>query len=262
MSLAAMPRRMGVMLAPQLKQWESEGRYLTTVLFQHKVFCKDCGNPTAPPDRTLLLLHGFPESSFSFHKVLKELAKLFDHVVLFDFPGYGLSDKPIANYTHSLFEQADVALQVWKERGVTGGRVLSHDTGDSVHTELVASGPVAEGQNLPLPYRRHPSLANWHACSGRCLTATGRSKQRATEMDRTALSILGDASALAEPMDDQIGDLKVVLFHHHHVAVPFYAESRVHGPLDAVDGGDRFVAELAALIIVRAGRAFVAEHDE
>src|SRR5215468_3658893 len=87
------------MLAPQLKQWESEGRYLPTVLFQHKVFCKDCGNPAAPPDRTLLLLHGFPESSFSFHKVVEGLAKLFDRVVLFDFPGYGLSDKPIANYT-------------------------------------------------------------------------------------------------------------------------------------------------------------------
>ena len=83
------------MLAPQLKQWEAEGRYLTTVLFQHKVFCKDVGNPAAPPDRTLLLLHGFPESSFSFHKVLEGLAKLFDRVVLFDFPGYGLSDKPL-----------------------------------------------------------------------------------------------------------------------------------------------------------------------
>jgi len=126
------------MLAPQLKQWESEGQYLKTVLFQHKVFCKDVGNPAAPPDRTLLLLHGFPESSFSFHKVVEGLAKLFDRVVLFDFPGYGLSDKPLANYTYSLFEQADVALQVWKERGVTGGHVLSHDMGDSVHTELVA----------------------------------------------------------------------------------------------------------------------------
>ena len=80
------------MLAPQLKQWESEGRYLKTVLFQHKVFCKDVGNPAAPPDRTLLLLHGFPESSFSFHKVVEGLAKLFERVVLFDFPGYGLSD--------------------------------------------------------------------------------------------------------------------------------------------------------------------------
>jgi pimeloyl-ACP methyl ester carboxylesterase len=126
------------MLAPQMKQWASEGRYLKTVLFQHKVFCKDVGNPAALPDRTLLLLHGYPESSFSFHKVVDGLAKLFDRVVLFDFPGYGLSDKPLANYTYSLFEQADVALQVWKEQRVTGGHVLSHDMADSVHTELVA----------------------------------------------------------------------------------------------------------------------------
>ena len=55
------------MLGPQLREWESDGRYLKTVLFQHKVFCKDLGNPAAPPCRTLLLLHGFPESSFSFH---------------------------------------------------------------------------------------------------------------------------------------------------------------------------------------------------
>src|SRR5690242_4763365 len=106
------------MLAPQLKQWESEGRYLKTVLFQHTVFCKDVGDPAARPDRTLILLHGFPESAFSFHKVVRGLAKLFDRVVLFDFPGYGLSDKPRANYTYSLFEQADVALRVWRGLGV------------------------------------------------------------------------------------------------------------------------------------------------
>jgi pimeloyl-ACP methyl ester carboxylesterase len=126
------------MPAPQVKQWESDGRYLKTVLFEHKVFYKDVGNSAASPERTLLLLHGFPESSFSFHKVLAGLAKLFERVVLFDFPGYGLSDKPLAKYTYSLFEQADVALEVWKECGVTGGHVLSHDMGDSVHTELIA----------------------------------------------------------------------------------------------------------------------------
>ncbi len=84
-----MPRGREAVLAPQLKQWESEGRYLKTVLFQHKVFCKDVGNPAAPPDRTLLLLHGFPESSFSFHKVVGGLTQLFDRVVLFDFPATG-----------------------------------------------------------------------------------------------------------------------------------------------------------------------------
>jgi hypothetical protein len=77
------------MLAPQLKQWESEGRYLKTVLFQHKVFCKDARDPAAPPERTLLLLHGFPESSFSFHKVVEGLAKLFDRIVSSTSPATG-----------------------------------------------------------------------------------------------------------------------------------------------------------------------------
>jgi hypothetical protein len=38
----------------------------------------------------------------------------------------------------------------------------------------------------------------------------------------------------------------------------------LRGPAGAIDGRDRFVAELAALIIVGAARAFrvVAEHDE
>jgi pimeloyl-ACP methyl ester carboxylesterase len=126
------------MRLPQLARWESEGRYVNSTLFGHKVFCKDVGQPAAAPERTLLLLHGFPESSFSYHKVVAGLARVFERIVLFDFPGYGLSDKPVENYTYSLFEQADIALQVWRQLGVSGGHLLSHDMGDSVATELVA----------------------------------------------------------------------------------------------------------------------------
>lgn len=126
------------MLAPELKQWEAAGRYVPTDLFQHQIFCREIGNPAAAPDKTLLLLHGFPESSFSYHKVVAGLAQVFERIVLFDFPGYGLSDKPVTNYTYSLFEQADVALQVWRQLGVKGGHLLSHDMGDSVATELAA----------------------------------------------------------------------------------------------------------------------------
>jgi pimeloyl-ACP methyl ester carboxylesterase len=126
------------MLTPELKQWETEGQYLRTVLFQNKVFCKQVGDPAAAPEKTLLLLHGFPESSYSFHKVVAGMAKVFQRIVLFDFLGHGLSDKPVENYTYSLFEQADLALQVWKQLGVRGGHLLSHDMGASVATELVA----------------------------------------------------------------------------------------------------------------------------
>jgi hypothetical protein len=39
------------------------------------------------------------------------------------------------------------------------------------------------------------------------------------DMDELVSSVLGDGGALAEPVDDQIGDLEIVLVHHHHVAV-------------------------------------------
>lgn len=99
---------------------------------------RDCGDPSSGPGKTLLILHGFPESSFSFHKVLPGLEERFGRVVLFDMPGYGLSDKPVESYGYSLFEQADAALQVWRHLGVRGGHLLAHDMGNSVATELAA----------------------------------------------------------------------------------------------------------------------------
>lgn len=121
-----------------LQQWESAGQYLEIGPFRHKVFTREIGDPSADPSRTLLLLHGFPESSFSYHAIVEGMAKQFSRIVLFDMLGYGRSDKPLENYTYSLFEQADLALQVWQKLGVKGGHLLAHDMGVSVTTELVA----------------------------------------------------------------------------------------------------------------------------
>ena len=126
------------MLLPELQAWKEEGHYLTATLFDHQVFYKEYGNVNAKPEQTLLLLHGFPESSYSYHKVIDGLTEMFERVIVFDMIGYGLSDKPEVNYGYSLMEQADIALQVWKKLGVKGGHLLSHDMGDSVATELIA----------------------------------------------------------------------------------------------------------------------------
>lgn len=122
----------------ELKQWEESGEYITYGPFQHKMFVKQVGKTKAKADKTLLLLHGFPESSYSYNAVLDGLSEVFDRIILFDMIGYGLSDKPIDDYSYSLMEQADSAFQVWKHFGVTGGHMLSHDMGDSVATEIVA----------------------------------------------------------------------------------------------------------------------------
>lgn len=123
----------------ELSKWEHHGAYITIKKGKGlKVFVQEVGNSEATPNKTLLLLHGFPESSFSYHLVLKGLQQYFERIILFDFPGYGFSDKPRAGYSYSLLKQADVALEVWKHFGVSGGHLLAHDMGNSVATELVA----------------------------------------------------------------------------------------------------------------------------
>ena len=123
-------------MAPELEHWAAGGDYLQTKLLGHRVFFRQWGAPKAAAGDTLMVLHGFPESSFSFNKVVDGLAKKFRRVVLFDMLGYGLSDKPEAGYGYSLFEQADLALEVWRHLGVSGGHLLAHDMGTSVATEL------------------------------------------------------------------------------------------------------------------------------
>ena len=125
-------------MSPEIKAWREYGGFMLFGPFGHKVFYRDIGDTTASADDTLLLLHGFPESSYSYHAVIDDLADRFKRIVLYDMLGYGLSDKPTEGYTYSLFEQADLAFAVWKELGVTGGHLLSHDMGDSVSTEIVA----------------------------------------------------------------------------------------------------------------------------
>ena len=125
-------------MSPQLSAWKNSGEYISYGSFQHKLFVKQLGNPNASVEKTLLLFHGFPESSYSYHLVVNKLLDFFDRIVLFDMLGYGLSDKPIQNHTYSLFVQADTVFEVWKHFGIKGGHLLSHDMGDSVATEILA----------------------------------------------------------------------------------------------------------------------------
>ncbi len=84
----------------------------------------------------LLFMHGFPTSCYDWRGVIDLLSDSFS-CLAFDFPGYGLSAKPVA-YSYSLFQQADVVESLAASLGVTKAHVISHDVGTSVHTELLA----------------------------------------------------------------------------------------------------------------------------
>ena len=58
-----------------------------------KVFYRQASDASAP---TILLLHGFPSSSFMFRELIPQLADRF-HVIAPDYIGFGQSDAPPAD---------------------------------------------------------------------------------------------------------------------------------------------------------------------
>jgi pimeloyl-ACP methyl ester carboxylesterase len=84
----------------------------------------------------LLLLHGFPSSSYDFKTLLKELPGR--RILTFDFLGFGFSDKP-RDHLYSLAWQADLTEELVR-RHFPGEKVflVAHDMGTSVSTELFA----------------------------------------------------------------------------------------------------------------------------
>jgi pimeloyl-ACP methyl ester carboxylesterase len=83
----------------------------------------------------LLVLHGFPTSSFDYAAVLDGL-RAGRRVVLLDMVGYGLSAKPDRAYSMAL--QADVAAAYVADLGIDRLDLLTHDMGDTVGGELLA----------------------------------------------------------------------------------------------------------------------------
>jgi len=84
----------------------------------------------------LLLLHGFPSSSYDWRALLDELVGR--EVLAFDFLGFGLSDKP-RDHDYSLFWQADLTEEMVRRYcGEAPVFVVAHDMGTSVANELMA----------------------------------------------------------------------------------------------------------------------------
>jgi pimeloyl-ACP methyl ester carboxylesterase len=113
--------------------WNALGEPRT--LAGHRVFTIVAPALEQERDEPLLVLHGFPSSSYDFAAVLDDLRRT-RRVLLLDFLGYGLSDKPDQRYT--IAEQADLAMAFTSAVGVDQLALLTHDMGDTIGGELLA----------------------------------------------------------------------------------------------------------------------------
>jgi pimeloyl-ACP methyl ester carboxylesterase len=86
----------------------------------------------------LVLIHGLGASTFTFQRVLPELARRF-RVVALDLKGFGFSDRPDGDYT--LAAQADLIRQLMDRLGIERASVLGHSMGGAVAMRLALAYP-------------------------------------------------------------------------------------------------------------------------
>lgn len=110
--------------------WKSRGKFYT--VSNKKIFVIDEGTS----NDTIVILHGYPTSSFDYVRVLPELTKRY-RVVIHDHLGFGFSDQP-DSHTYSLIDQADIALNLWNKMGLKQVSILAHDYGSAVAKEILS----------------------------------------------------------------------------------------------------------------------------
>lgn len=117
-------------LTDRVASWQAEGAAEEFREHSIHVFSRAGDGPL------VLMLHGFPSSSFDWREVLDLVP---GHPALaFDFLGFGLSDKP-RDHPYTLGWQADLAEELVARHGESRPVfICAHDMGTSVATELLA----------------------------------------------------------------------------------------------------------------------------
>lgn len=110
--------------------------YRTIEIDSTSIFYREAGDPALP---TLLLLHGFPASSFMYRDLLELLANRF-HLVAPDYPGFGHSDAP-GDFTYTFDHLTDVIEKFTDALGLEKYALYMQDFGGPVGFRLASRRP-------------------------------------------------------------------------------------------------------------------------
>ena len=94
-----------------------------------------------PIKGTILLIHGFPETSYQFRHVMQPLADAGYRVVAPDYRGAGYSSKPPSGFTKEVLAQDLHRLMVEFIGAKDGVHVVGHDIGGMIAHAYVAQFP-------------------------------------------------------------------------------------------------------------------------
>ncbi len=110
------------------------------VIDGHELFYREAGDPDAP---TLVLLHGYPTSSFMFRNLIPLLADDF-HLIAPDHLGFGLSDAPgVDEFDYTFDALADLTQSLLADLGVQRYAIYVQDYGAPIGWRLALREPEA-----------------------------------------------------------------------------------------------------------------------
>ena len=105
-----------------------------------RLFYREAGPADAP---AIVLLHGFPASSFMFRNLIPELAGQY-HVIAPDHLGFGYSDAPAADEFGYTFDAlAELTAGLLEQLGITRYAIYVQDYGAPVGWRLALADPQA-----------------------------------------------------------------------------------------------------------------------
>ncbi len=103
-----------------------------------RLFYREAGDPSKP---TIVLLHGFPSSSYQFHGLIPLLADRF-HVIAPDYPGMGYSEAPDPTVLRPSFDDVATVIDAFIAQRVPGPLVLYlHDIGGPIGMRIAKAHP-------------------------------------------------------------------------------------------------------------------------
>jgi pimeloyl-ACP methyl ester carboxylesterase len=115
-------------------------RYRHAAVAGVNVAYREAGNPASP---TLLLLHGFPASSFMYRHLMAALADRF-HLVAPDYPGFGNSEAPDPDeWTYTFDHLASTVEALVDHLGLSRYGLFMQDYGAPVGFRLALRRPHA-----------------------------------------------------------------------------------------------------------------------
>jgi pimeloyl-ACP methyl ester carboxylesterase len=120
-----------------------------------KVFYREAGDPSKP---IMVLLHGFPSSSYQFHDLIPLLVDRF-HLIAPDYPGMGYSEAPDPTVLRPTFDDVAMAIDGFIAQCAPGPPHL-------VHARHRWSDWTADRDGPSRPDRR-PDFSEYDYISGR-----------------------------------------------------------------------------------------------